>query len=116
MLQSSFWINFLGQWVLIQYHSKKLQQAVQNHGSTDLELTGLVYNILGFSQFLKHHYIEVLLDHKTIENIYKRKERTDYKLNGNIIAKVTWLPFWFEILGRQENVSDALSRLHIEAD
>ena len=42
------------QWVLTGYHSKKLPQAVHNYGITQLELTGLVCNIHGFSQLLKH--------------------------------------------------------------
>ena len=44
------------QWVLIGCHSKKLIQAKQNYRTTQLELSGLVCNIHGFNQVLKHKY------------------------------------------------------------
>ena len=58
-----------GQWILIVYHSKKLPQAVQKYGITELEMTSFVYNIHGFSQLLKNQYFEDWVDHKAIENL-----------------------------------------------
>ena len=63
------------QWVCIGYHSKKLPQAVQIYRITELGITGLVCNINGFSQLLKHHYFVVLVDQKAIENLWKGEKQ-----------------------------------------
>ena len=43
---------------------------------TELELTGLLVNILGFMQLLRNRYFEVLVDHKAIEYMVKSKTET----------------------------------------
>ena len=58
-----------GQWVLIGYLSKKLPNAVHNCYITELEMTGFVCNIYGFSQLYKLQYFEILFHHKDIENL-----------------------------------------------
>ena len=35
------------EWVVIGYHSKRLQKSAKNFGITELELTGLLVNIHG---------------------------------------------------------------------
>ena len=56
------WQN--NEWVLVGYHSKRLLDAVNNHGVTELELTGLLANIHGFEQKLNNNYFEAIVDHK----------------------------------------------------
>ena len=58
---------------------KKPLQAAQKYGIMELELTGLVCNIHGFSQLLKNHYFEVLVDHKANWKVTKVKKWISYK-------------------------------------
>ena len=48
------WVYFItkqgNEWIVIGYHSKRLPQSAKNFGVTELELTGLLVNILGFMQ------------------------------------------------------------------
>ena len=39
------------EWVVIGYHSKRLPKSAKNFGVTELELTGLLVNIHGFSNY-----------------------------------------------------------------
>ena len=61
------------EWVLVGYHSKKLPEAVQNYGVTELELTGLLANIHRFEQKLRNKYFEVIVNHKAIDYLTKSK-------------------------------------------
>ena len=61
------------EWVVIGYHSKRLQKSAENFGITELELTRLLVNIHGFMQLLCNRYFEVLVDHKAIEYMVKSK-------------------------------------------
>ena len=63
------------EWVVIEYHSKRLPKSAKNFGITELELTELLVNIHGFMQLLRNRYFEVLVDHKAIE--YMIKSKTD---------------------------------------
>ena len=47
------------EWVVIGYHSKRLQKSMKNFGITELELTGLFVNIHGFMQLLHNRYFKV---------------------------------------------------------
>ena len=62
--------------IVIGYHSKRLPASAKNFGATELELTGLLVNRHGFTQFLNNHYFEVLVDHKVIEYMIKSKTET----------------------------------------
>ena len=61
------------EWVVIEYHSKRLPKSAKNFGVTELELTGLFVNIHGFMQLLCNRYFEVLVDHKAIKYMIKIK-------------------------------------------
>ena len=61
------------EWVVIGYHSQRLPQFAKNFNVTELELTGLLVNIHGFMQLLCNRYFEVLVNHKAIECMIKRK-------------------------------------------
>ena len=61
------------EWVVIGYHSKRLPPSTKNFDVTDLELTGLLFNLHGFMQLLCNRYFEVLIDHKAIEYMIKSK-------------------------------------------
>ena len=61
------------EWVVIEYHSKRLPKSAKNFGITELELTALLVNIHGFMQVLCNRYSEVLVDHKAIEYMIKAR-------------------------------------------
>ena len=46
------------EWVVIEYHSKRLPKSDKNFGITELELTGLLVNIHGFIQLLCNRYLK----------------------------------------------------------
>ena len=103
------------QWVLVRYHSKKLPEPVQNYGVTELELTGLVANIHGFEQKLRHNYFEVIVDHKAIDYLTKSKHQPTTTRLANLLLKLADYTFDLKYLeGNKLKVSDALSRLYIE--
>ena len=104
--------NGKGGWVIVGYHSKRLPKAVQNYGVTELELTGLIVNIHGFSQLLKHRYFEVLVDHKAIEHL--KKGRTEPPTNRLTTLLLKLRDYQIDLkyqVGSQMHTSDALSRL-----
>ena len=45
------------EWVVIDYHSKRLPKSAKNFGVTELELTGILVNIHGFMQLLHNRYL-----------------------------------------------------------
>ena len=103
------------QWVLVGYHSKKLPEPVQNYGVTELELTGLVANIHGFEQKLRHNYFEVIVDHKAIDYLTKSKHQPTTTRLANLLLKLADYTFDLKYLeGNKLKVSDALSHLYIE--
>ena len=61
---------------LIGIYGVPLKETVKS--STKLQKykirTGLACNIHGFCQLLKHHYFEVLVDHRAIENLQNGKK------------------------------------------
>ena len=78
----SFWFQ-KGQLVFMGNLPKKLPQAGQNCGITEVELTGFVWSTHIFSHLYQHQYFEVLVDHKDIKNVQKgKKEVTMNKLRA----------------------------------
>ena len=103
------------QWVLVGYHSKKLPEPVQNYGVTELELTGLVANIHGFEQKLRHNYFKVIVDHKVIDYLTKSKHQPTTTHLANLLLKLADYTFDLKYLeGNKLKVSNVLSRLYIE--
>ena len=103
------------QWVLVGYHSKKLPPPVQNYGVTELELTGLLANILGFEQKLWNNYFKVIVDHKAIDYMVKSKHQPTTTRLANLLLKLMEYTFNLKYLeGNKLKVSDALSRLYME--
>ena len=102
------------QWVLVGYHSKKLPEPVQNYGVTEFELTGLVANIHGFEQKLRHNYFEIIVDHKAIDYLTKSKHQPPTRFT-NLLLKLADYTFDLKYLeGNKLKASDTLSRLYIE--
>ena len=100
-----------GHWEITGYHSKKLPQAGQNYGITELELTGLVCNIWSFYQLLEHQHLKVLVAYKST----KGKERANNKLIKNLTVEMAKLHLQFKTLMRKMYVCMCHSRLQIKA-
>ena len=77
------------EWVVIDYHSKRLPASAKNFGVTELELTGLLVNIHGFMQLLRNQYFEVLMDHKAIEYMIKSKTETPTTTLKTLLLKLS---------------------------
>ena len=80
-----------------------------------MELTGLVANIHGFEQKLRHNYFEVIVDHKAIDYLMKSKHQPTMTWLANLLLKLA--DYTFDLKYLEDNklkVSDALSRLYIE--
>ena len=101
------------EWVVIGYHSKRLQKSAKNFGVTELELTGLLVNIHGFMQLLCNRYFKVLVDHKAIEYMIKSKTESPTTRLKTLLLKLSEYTIDLKYQkGSEMHTSNALSRLH----
>ena len=101
------------EWVVIEYHSKKLPKSAKNFGVTELELTGLLVNIHGFMQLLHNRYFEVLVNHRAIEYMVKSKMESPRTRLKTILLKLSEYTIELKYQkGSEMHTSDALSWLH----
>ena len=101
------------EWVVIGYHSKRLQESAKNFGVTELQLTGLLVNIHGFMQLLHNRYFKVLVDHKAIKYMIKSKtESPTMRLQTLLLKRNEYTIDLKYQKGSEMHTSDALSRLH----
>ena len=101
------------EWVVIGYHSKRLPKSAKNFGVTELELTGLLVNIHGFMQLLHNRYFEVLVDHKDIKYMIKRKTESPTTRLKTLLLKLSEYTIELKYQkGSKVHTSDALSQLH----
>ena len=77
------------EWVVIDYHSKRLPKSAKNFGVTELELTGLLVNIHGFMQLLHNRYFKVWVDHKAIEYMIKSKTESPMMRLKTLLLKLS---------------------------
>ena len=86
---------------------------VKNFGVTELKLTGLLVNIHRFMQLLCNWYYEVLVDHKAIEYMVKRKTETPTTRLKTLLLKLSEYIIDLKYQkGSEMHTSDALSKLH----
>ena len=107
------WQN--NEWVLVGHHSKRLPDAVHNHGVTELELTELLANIHGFQQKLNNNHFIAIVDHKAIDYLIKSKHEPPSTRLTTLLDCLNWYTFDLKYLeGSKLKVSDALSHLYSE--
>ena len=88
------------EWVVIGYHSKRLQQVI-------LEL---LVNTHGFMQLLRNRYFEVLVDHKAIEYMIKSKTKSPTTRLKTLLLKLSEYTIELKYQkGSKMHTSDALS-------
>ena len=105
------------EWVVIDYHSKRLPQSAKNVGITELELTRLLVNIHSFMHLLCNRYFEVLIDHKAIEYMIKSKTESPTTRLKTLLLKLSEYTIDLKYQkGSEMHMSDVLSRLQNIAD
>ena len=101
------------EWVVIDYHFKRLPASAKNFGVTELELTGLLINTHGFMKLLHNQYFEVLIDHKAIKYMMKSKTETPTTGLKTLLLKLSEYTIDLKYQkGSEMHTSNALSRLH----
>ena len=70
---SALWQVQNGKPRLIGYGSKSLPKACANYGITELEMTGLMYNMLTWKHWLGKKDFDAAVDHRAIPYIMKGK-------------------------------------------
>ena len=55
-----------GEYALIGYNSKRLQEAVKYYWITELQLSELVFNVSGFCQLPTYVHFEFLVNYKPL--------------------------------------------------
>ena len=101
------------EWVVIGYHSKRLPKSAKNFGITELELTGLLVNIHGFMQLLRNRYFGVVVDHKAIKYMIKRKTESPMTRLKTLLLKLGEYTIELKYQkGSEMHTSNTLSRLH----
>ena len=105
------------EWVVVGYHYKRLPQSTKNFGDTELELTRLLVNNHGFMQLLHNRYFEVLVDHKAIEYMIKRKTESPTTRLKTLLLTLSEYMIELEYQKDSEmHTSDTMSRLQSIAD
>ena len=100
------------EWVVIEYHSKRLPKSAKKFGITELELTGLLIKIHGFMQLLCNRYFEVLVDHKAIEYMVKSKTESPTTRLKTLLLKLSEYTIELKYQkGSEMHTSDTLSQL-----
>ena len=101
------------EWIVIEYHSKRLPKSAKNFGVTEVELTGLLVNIHRFMQLLHNRYFEALVDHKAIEYMVKSKTESPTTRLKTLLLKLSEYTIELKYQkGSEMHTSDALSQLH----
>ena len=90
-----------------------MSTSAKNFGVTELELTGLLVNMHGFMQLLHNQYFEVLVDHKAIEYMVKRKTETPTTRFKTLLLKLSEYTIGLKYKkGSEMHTSNATRRLH----
>ena len=108
---ASLWQTQDGEEKLIAYHSKSLPPSAARWSISELELTGLYYNLLGFKHALKGTYFQAKVDHSALTYIWKARTEPPTQRLKKILEKLQ--DFDFDLAyekGIHLKIADALSR------
>ena len=98
---------------LIGYGSKTLPSAALNYSVTELEMFGLLINILSWKNHLYEIEFDVAVDHKVVVQIMKGKHPPATNHIGALIGKLLDVPFNLNyVKGKDLILTDFLSRIH----
>ena len=114
---SSLWQNQNGKDRLIGYGSKTLPKACANYSVTELEMSGLLYNMWLWRNWLKGVDFDAAVDHSAIPHIMKSKNAP---ATARIAKLLTELQRWsfnlYYVKGKDMILSDYLSRCQVPDD
>ena len=109
---SALWQMQNGRPRLIGYGSKSLPKACANYGITELELTGLMYNMLTWKHWLGKKDFDAAVDHKAIPYIMKAKHPPTTDRIIRLLFGLNFFTFHlYYVKGKDMILCDFLSRI-----
>ena len=109
---SALWQIQNGKPRLIGYGSKSLPKACANYGITELEMTGLMYNMLTWKFWLGKKDFDAAVDHAAIPHIMKAKHAPPTGRIGRLLFGLSQFTFHlYYVKGKDMILSDFLSRV-----
>ena len=109
---SALWQIQNGKPRLIGYGSKSLPNACANYGITELEMTGLMYNMQTWKYWLGKKDFDAAVDHAAIPHIMKAKHAPTTDRIGRILFGLTQFTFHlYYVKGKDMILCDFLSRV-----
>ena len=109
---SALWQIQNGKPRLIGYGSKSLPKACANYGITELEMTGLMYNMLTWKFWLGKKDFDAAVDHVAIPHIMKAKHAPVTDRIGRILFGLSHFTFHlYYVKGKDMILCDFLSRV-----
>ena len=109
---SALWQIQNGKPRLIGYGSKSLPKACANYGITELEMTGLMYNMLTWKYWLGKKDFDAAVDHKAIPHIMKAKHPPTTDRIGRLLFGLNAFTFHlYYVKGKDMILCDFLSRV-----
>ena len=100
-----------GKYHLIAYYSKKLPEAVERYSISELELTGVMANVVAFKHLLRNAIFHVYCDHSALVHILKVKREPPTLRLKKLIENLSEYKFDIYFLkGKEMHISDFLSR------
>ena len=107
---SALWQIQNGKPRLIGYGSKSLPKACANYGITELEMTGLMYNMLTWKFWLRKKNFDAAVDHAAIPHIMKAKHAPTTDRTGRILFGLSRFTFHlYYVKGKDMILCDFLS-------
>ena len=109
---SALWQIQNGKPRLIGYGSKSLPKACANYGITELEMTGLMYNMLTWKFWLGKKDFDAAVDHAAIPHIMKAKHAPPTGRIGRLLFGLSQFTFHlYYVKGKDMILCDFLSRV-----
>ena len=100
-----------GKYHLIAYYSQKLPEAVGRYNISELELTGVMANVVAFKHLLRNANFHVYCDHSALVHILKAKRELPTLRLKKLIENLSEYKFDIYFLkGKEMYISDFLSR------
>ena len=112
---SALWQIQNGKPRLIGYGSKSLPKACANYGITELEMTGLMYNMLTWKHWLGKKDFDAAVDHRAIPYIMKGKHPPTTDRIARLLFGLNAFNFHlYYVKGKDMILCDFLSRIAVD--
>ena len=112
---SALWQIQHGQPRLVGYASKSLPKACANYGITELEMTGLLYNMVQWKYWLGKKDFDAAVDHRAIPYIMKAKHLPTTDRITRLLEGLNQFTFHlYYVKGKDMILCDFLSRVAVD--